>query len=71
VLPVIIIVVVAIPILLAAFAAVRRKKVVGENVAGESPAERKEVESEFDAAERYQEEWRQKQHEHPADDSFY
>ena len=67
-LPIIIIAVVAIPILVIAFAAARKRNVAGEHPAGEDEADRVRTEQEFEDAERYQEEWREEQHKHPHDD---
>lgn len=65
-LPVIILVAVAIPVLVVAFLAVRRKLADG------GPAETNaELEREFADAERYEEEWREEQHKHPHDESLY
>ena len=70
VLPVIIIAVVAIPILVLAFVAARRRNVEGEQLDVEDDAERLKTEQEFADAERYQEEWREEQHKHPHDERF-
>ena len=67
-LPVLIIAAVAVPILVLAFAAARRRNAAGEHPTGESDAERLLVEKEFEDSERYQEEWRQEQHEHRHDE---
>ncbi len=69
-LPVIIIAVVAIPILVLAFVAARRRNVEGEQLDVEDDAERLKTEQEFADAERYEEEWREEQHKHPRDERF-
>ena len=61
-LPVIIFVAVAIPILVIAFVISRRSAKAGEHPAGETDADRLELEREFAESERYQEEWRAEQH---------
>ncbi|HEX6762375.1 MAG TPA: hypothetical protein VF094_06215 [Gaiellaceae bacterium] len=61
-LPVVIFVVVAIPVLLIGFAAVKARTRAAEHPAGEDAAARAEIEAEFEAAERYQEQWRGEQH---------
>jgi uncharacterized membrane protein len=66
-LPVIIIVVVAIPILIIAFRATQRTKQAGEHPVPESNAQRQEIENEFAAAEAYQEQWREEEKKHPRD----
>jgi hypothetical protein len=70
VLPIIIIVLVAIPILVLAVVTVRRRTVAAEHPAGEDAAARAEIEREFAESERYQEEWRAEQRRHPTDDSL-
>jgi hypothetical protein len=67
VLPIIILAAIAIPLLAIAFIASRRKTRTGEHPAGETDAERRRVEEEFAAAERYEGEWREEQHKHPHD----
>ncbi len=71
VLPIIIVVVVAIPVLVLAVMKVRRRTTAAEHPAGEGAAERAEIEREFAESERYQEEWRAEQHKHPTDDSLF
>jgi FtsZ-interacting cell division protein ZipA len=66
-LPVIIIVVVAIPILVIAFRATQRSKATGEHPVPEDDATRKRTEDEFAAAEAYQEQWREEEKKHPRD----
>jgi len=74
-LPVIIFVAVAIPILLIAFAAVARRKTAGERPEATDPAaaaaEQAEYEKEFADAEAYQEKWREEQHREHPDDRLY
>jgi hypothetical protein len=65
VLPVIIFVAVALPLLVIAFIAASRRRTEGEHPAGETDADRAEVEAEFAEAERYQAEWREGQHRGP------
>jgi hypothetical protein len=71
VLPVIILVAVAIPVLVIAFVATRRSKAAGEHPAGEDDADRLRTDQEFAEAEAYQEEWRKEQHEEHPPDSLY
>ena len=66
-LPVIILVVVAIPILIIAFRATQRSKQAGEHPVPEDDATRQEIEKEFAAAEAYQEQWREEEKKHPRD----
>jgi hypothetical protein len=66
VLPVIVFVAVAVPLLVAGFVAVRRRSTSGEAAAAETDAERLRIEEEFEAAERYQAEWRE-EHKHDLD----
>ena len=66
-LPVIILVVVAIPILIIAFRATQRSKQAGEHPVPEDDATRQEIENEFAAAEAYQEQWREEEKKHPRD----
>jgi len=66
-LPVIIIVVVAIPVLIIAFRATQRTKQAGEHPVPEDDATRQEIEKEFAAAEAYQEQWREEEKKHPRD----
>ena len=58
--PVIIFAVVAIPLLIVAVAAVKKRSAAEQPVADE--ASQAEVEREFDEAEQYQEQWREQQH---------
>jgi hypothetical protein len=67
VLPVLIIAAVAVPVLVIVFLITRRSRNAGEHPVAETDAERQEIEREFADAERYQEEWRRKQHEHQPD----
>ena len=62
-LPVIIFVVVAIPLLLIAVFVRRQSTRAGEHPPTETPSERERTEHEFEDAERYQEEWREQHHE--------
>ena len=66
-LPVLIFVGVAIPVLVIAFLAVRKSRAEGEATV-ESEAQ---LEDEFADAERYQEQWREEQRKHPHDESLY
>jgi uncharacterized membrane protein len=66
-LPVVIIVVVAIPVLLLAFRAVTRSKAAGEHPAAEDPRAIERTEQEFAAAEAYQEQWREEEKKHQPD----
>ena len=66
-LPVIILVVVAIPILIIAFRTTQRSKQAGEHPVPEDDATRQEIENEFAAAEAYQEQWREEEKKHPRD----
>jgi hypothetical protein len=65
VLPIIIIAAVVVPLLVITFLTVRRSRTAGEHPAGEDEATQLEYEREFAAAERYEEEWRAREHEHP------
>ena len=65
-LPVIIFVAVAVPLLVAAFVIARRRSSAGERPVTETDAERRRTEQEFEAAERYQEQWRE-EHKHDLD----
>jgi hypothetical protein len=72
VLPVIIFVAVAVPLLLIAFAAVARKRTAGERPEANDPtAAAAEHEQEFADAEAYQEKWREEQHREHPDDRLY
>ena len=66
-LPVVIFVVIAVPLVIMAFLAVRRSKAAGEHPADETDAVRARTEAEFAAAEAYQEEWREEEKQHPRD----
>ena len=66
-LPVVIIVVVAIPVLFMAFRATQRSKAAGEHPAGEDAAARQRTEDEFAEAEAYQEQWREEEKKHQRD----
>ena len=70
-LPVIIVVAVAVPVLVIAFMATRRSKAAGEHPAGENEADRVRTGQEFAEAEAYQEEWRKEQHKDHPPDSLY
>jgi hypothetical protein len=58
VIPWLIFAVVAVPLLVVGFAVARRKTVAGEHPAGESAAQRAEIEREFAEAEAYEAKWR-------------
>jgi len=66
VLPVVIFVAVAVPLLIAGFLIARRRTAAGEQSAALTDAERQREEQEFEAAERYQEQWRE-EHKHDLD----
>ena len=70
-LPWIILAVVAVPVLVGAFAVSRRKTASGEHPPGETAAERERIEHEFEDAEAYQEKWREEQHEKHPPESLY
>ena len=57
-LPVLVFVVIAIPLLVVAFLAMRRRAVTGEHPAPQDAHQRAELEQEFAAAEAYEEQWR-------------
>jgi flagellar biosynthesis/type III secretory pathway M-ring protein FliF/YscJ len=63
VLPVLIFVLVAIPLLVIGFVAMRRRTAQGEHPVTETDADRERTEHEFEEAEQYQEEWREQNHE--------
>ncbi len=65
--PVLIFAVIAIPLLVGAFYVVQRSRTAGEHPAEETATDRERNEQEFEAAERYQEEWREEQHQHGHD----
>jgi hypothetical protein len=75
VLPVIIFVAVAVPLLLVAFAVVARRRTAGERPESRDPAlaaaEQAEYEQEFADAEAYQEQRREEQHREHPDDRLY
>ena len=66
VLPVLIVALIAIPLLVLAFGAMRRSNHANEHPASETDADRLRTEQEFEESERYQAEWR-KEHEHDDD----
>jgi hypothetical protein len=66
VLPVLVFVLVALPLLVLAFLAVRRTR-AGEAPVPEDEATRARTEAEFAAAEEYQEQWREEEKKHPRD----
>ena len=74
-LPVIILAAVAVPLLLIAFAAVRRRSAAGDDPgsgdAVADPETQEEYEREFEQAETYQAEWREEQHREHPDDRLY
>ena len=65
-LPVIIFVAVAVPLLVAGAVVARRPSGAGQGLDAETEAERRRTEQEFEAAERYQEQWRE-EHKHDLD----
>ena len=65
-LPVIIFVAVAVPLLVAGFVIVRERNAAGEGPLIETDADQRREEQEFEAAERYQEQWRE-EHKHDLD----
>jgi len=67
VIPWIILAVVAVPILVLAFRAARRRDEAGEHPVGESEADQDRIEQEFEESERYQEQWRKEQRKHQDD----
>ena len=58
--------VVAVFVLVVGFGLMRSRK-AAEHPAGETDADRAEIEREFEAAERYEEQWRTEQHKHRDD----
>ena len=66
-LPIIILVLVAIPLLVLAFRAVARSKAVGEHPVPEDDGTKQRTEQEFADAEAYQEQWREEEKQHPRD----
>jgi flagellar basal body-associated protein FliL len=71
VLPWIILAVVAVPVLAAAFAVSRRRTQAAEHPAGETAAERKRIEQEFEDAEAFEETWRAEEHRTHPPESLY
>ncbi len=65
--PWIILAVVAVPLLVIAFRAMRRSTDAGEHTPSETDADRERTEREFEESERYQAEWREEQHRHHDD----
>jgi hypothetical protein len=59
--------VVAVPVLVIAFNATRKKDAAGEHPAGETDTDRERIEQEFEESERYQAEWREEQRKHQDD----
>jgi len=59
VIPWIIMAVVAVPLVVIAFVATRRRTIAGEHPAGEDAQARARIEEEFAAAEAYEAEWRE------------
>lgn len=66
-LPFFIFVAVALPLLVIAFVALRRRTTAAEHPPGETEADRRRVEREFEAAERYQARLRAQERKHPHD----
>lgn len=66
-LPLIIIVVVAIPLLVVAFSASRRSKAAGEHPVAEDDATKLRTEQEFAEAEEFQQHWREEEKKHQRD----
>jgi hypothetical protein len=64
VLPVVILAAVAVPLVVIAFLAVRRKAAAGEHPSTETAADRERTEHEFDEADEYQAKWREENHDH-------
>ena len=69
-LPVVIFVAVAIPLLVIAFLAVRRTAGAGEHPVDETESDRERTEQEFEEAEQYEAEWREQNHEHLRESDF-
>jgi hypothetical protein len=69
-LPVIVFVAVAVPLLLLAFVGIRRR-MAGEEAGTADAATQEEYEREFEDAEAYQEQWREEQHKLHPDDRLY
>ncbi len=74
-LPIIIFAAVAVPLVVLAFLASRRRAAAGEHEttgdAAVDEATQEEYEDEFEKAEEYQEQWRKEQHEQHPDDKLY
>ena len=66
-LPVIIFVAIAVPLVVVGFLTVRRSKSAGEHPANETEQARRRTEQEFEESERLQAEWRNEEHEHQRD----
>jgi hypothetical protein len=66
-LPVIIFVVIAVPLVVVGFFTVRRSRSAGEHPAGETEQARLRTEKEFEESERLQAEWRDEEREHQRD----
>jgi type III secretory pathway component EscV len=66
VLPVIVFVAVAVPLLIVGFVIARQRNAAGERPVAETDADRQREEQEFEDAERYQEQWREG-HKHDLD----
>lgn len=69
-LPVVIFVVIAIPLLVGGVLVVQRNKAREEHPSTETAADRERTEHEFAEAERYQEEWREQTHDELSDERF-
>jgi uncharacterized membrane protein len=65
--PVVTFVVIAVPLVVIAFFAVRRSKAAGEHPVAETSEEQERIEEQFAQAEAYQEEWREEERKHPRD----
>lgn len=63
-LPIVILAAIAIPLLVVAFAAVRRSARAGEHPSSETEADRERTAHEFDEAEQYEAEWREENRDH-------
>ena len=63
--PWIIMALVAVPLVVIAFVATRRRTAVGEHSLGEDAQERARIEQEFADAEAYEAEWREENKDHP------
>ena len=69
-LPVVIFVVIAIPLLIAGFMVMRRNKSAGEHPSGETAADRARTEQEFAEAEQYEAKWRDQTHDELSEERF-